>query len=76
MQEIDLPAKDIAAELGLPQIANVVLLGALIGATGVVQPATLVQMLEEHLGTRHRAALEANKQALQRGLACVAQPVG
>src|SRR5690349_21124683 len=32
IQELDLPAKDMAADLGYPQIANVVLLGALIGA--------------------------------------------
>ena len=68
LREIDLPAKDIAAELGDPQIANVVLLGALIGATGVVQRATLEQMLDAHLSARHRAALPANKQALQRGM--------
>ncbi len=68
LREVDLPAKDIAAELGDPQIANMVLLGALIGATGVVQSATLEQMLDEHLSARHRAALAANKQALQQGM--------
>jgi 2-oxoglutarate ferredoxin oxidoreductase subunit gamma len=73
LHEIALPAKDIAAELGDPQIANMVLLGALIGATGVVQPATLAQMLDAHLSQRRRAALEANKQALQRGLAVAEQ---
>jgi 2-oxoglutarate ferredoxin oxidoreductase subunit gamma len=76
IQEIDLPAKDIADELGYPQAANVVLLGALIGATGVIQPATLEQMLDEHLSTRHRGALVANQQALRRGLALAATPVG
>ena len=76
IQEIDLPAKDIADELGYPQAANVVLLGALIGATGVIQPATLEQMLDEHLSTRHRGALAANRQALRRGLALAASPVG
>ncbi len=76
IREIAIPAKDIAADLGYPQTANVVLLGALIGATGVVSPATLERMLAEHLSTRHRAALEANQQALQRGLAFALTPVG
>ncbi len=65
--EIDLPAKDIGVELGFPQIANVVMLGALLGATGVLKIETLERILDEHLGERHRKALEPNKQALRRG---------
>lgn len=67
--ELAIPAKEIADELGVPQIANVVLLGALMAATGVVQRATMERVLEEHLSARHRAKLEANKQALRRGMA-------
>jgi 2-oxoglutarate ferredoxin oxidoreductase subunit gamma len=67
IREIDLPAKDIAAELGLPQIANMVMLGALIGATGVLQLETLDKILDERLGERRRKSLEPNKQALRRG---------
>lgn len=68
LREIGLPAKDIAAELGFPQIANVVILGTLIAATGVLKPETIDQILDEHLGTRHRNALAANKVALRRGM--------
>jgi 2-oxoglutarate ferredoxin oxidoreductase subunit gamma len=67
IREIDLPAKDIAAELGFPQIANVVMVGALLGATGVLKIETLEKILDEHLGERHRAALGPNKLALRRG---------
>lgn len=67
IREIDLPAKDIAAELGFPQIANMVMLGALLGATGVLKTETLEKILDEHLSERHRAALEPNKVALRRG---------
>jgi 2-oxoglutarate ferredoxin oxidoreductase subunit gamma len=69
LHEIALPAKQIADELGFPQIANVVMLGALAQATGVVQLATLERVLEEHIGERHRDALEPNKRALARGAA-------
>ena len=75
VREIALPAKDIAAELGLPQIANVVMVGALIGATKVVKPETVEQVLEERTGARHREALEPNKIALRRGLEYAAQKV-
>ena len=72
--EISLPAKDIAAELGFAQIANVVMLGALIAVTHVVRPETVIQVLGEHLSARHRNALEANKVALERGAAYAPAP--
>jgi 2-oxoglutarate ferredoxin oxidoreductase subunit gamma len=67
IREIALPAKDIAVELGNAQIANVVMLGALLAATQVLKLETLDRVLEEHLGARHRDALEPNKRALRRG---------
>jgi len=65
--EVDLPAREIGAKLGFPQIANVVMLGVLLGATDVLKIETLERILDEHLGERHRQALEPNKQALRRG---------
>jgi 2-oxoglutarate ferredoxin oxidoreductase subunit gamma len=70
IREIDLPAKDIATALGFPQFANVVMLGALSGATAVVQLETIEKVLSEQLSARHRDALEANKLALKRGYEC------
>jgi 2-oxoglutarate ferredoxin oxidoreductase subunit gamma len=67
IREIDVPAKDIATELGYSQIANVVMLGALIGATHIVKIETMDTVLEEHIGARHREALQPNKQAIRRG---------
>jgi 2-oxoglutarate ferredoxin oxidoreductase subunit gamma len=75
IRHAELPAKEIAAALGFPQIANVVMVGALVGATGVLQMETLHRVLDEHVGERHRAALEPNKQALRRGAEWVAQKV-
>jgi 2-oxoglutarate ferredoxin oxidoreductase subunit gamma len=65
--EIRLPAKEIAEELGSPQSANVVMMGALAAATGVVPISTLEKMLDEHVSARHRNVLESNKRALRRG---------
>lgn len=64
---IAIQANDIAAELGAAQLANVVLVGTLVQATGVVKIETLDQVLEEHTSARHRDKLEMNKQALRRG---------
>ena len=64
---ISIPASDIASELGNTRMANLVLLGALIEATGIVSMETIEQQLEEHLSERHRKWLEPNKQALRKG---------
>jgi 2-oxoglutarate ferredoxin oxidoreductase subunit gamma len=72
IRECPIPAKEIASALGLPQAANVVMLGALAEATGVVKLSTLEQVLEERLGERHRATLETNRKALRRGAEQVA----
>ena len=66
IHEIDLPAKDIAADLGLARAANVVTLGALIAATGVVQLETIVKILTSRFAARPEVLL-ANKRALRMG---------
>ena len=71
IREIVLPAKDIATALGWPQIANVILIGALIAATGVVKLETAEQVLEAQLGGHADVGL-ANKAALHRGAALIA----
>lgn len=66
---IPIPANEIAAELGTPQLANVVMVGALLEATGVLKFETLDKVLEEHISARHRDKIPANQQALRRGAA-------
>ena len=66
---ISIPASDIASEMGNIRMANLILLGALVEATGIVSPETVEQQLEEHLSARHREWLEPNKEALRKGAA-------
>jgi 2-oxoglutarate ferredoxin oxidoreductase subunit gamma len=66
---IAIPANEIAAELGAAQMANVIMVGALVAATGALKLETLDQILEEHISARHRDKIEANKKALRRGAA-------
>jgi len=66
---IPVQANEIAAELGGAQMANVVMVGALLQATGALALETLDKVLEEHISARHRAKIPANKQALRRGAA-------
>jgi 2-oxoglutarate ferredoxin oxidoreductase subunit gamma len=66
---VNAPANEIATELGAVQLANVVMVGALIEATGMLKFETLDQVLDEHISARHRDKLEMNRQALRRGAA-------
>jgi len=63
-----IPASDIATELGNPRMANMVILGALIGATNIVSLNTVAQQLDEHLSQRQRKWLEPNITALKKGV--------
>jgi 2-oxoglutarate ferredoxin oxidoreductase subunit gamma len=63
----NIPASDIATELGNIMMANMVMLGALIHHSPIVSLDTIKQQLEIHLSTRQRKWLEPNKQALDKG---------
>lgn len=67
IRALHIPASDIATELGNIRLANVVCLGALVQATGMVTLEAVAQALGDHLPARHRKLLEPNKQALRKG---------
>jgi 2-oxoglutarate ferredoxin oxidoreductase subunit gamma len=69
LQVIYIPASDTATELGNVRMANVLCLGALVAATGVVSLEAVERALDDHLPERHRHLLDLNKQALRRGAA-------
>jgi len=60
-------ASDIATELGNARMANLVLLGALVQATGIVSLETVMIELGKHISDRHKRWLEPNKEALKKG---------
>ncbi len=67
IRSINVAASDIATELGNPRMANMVILGALIGATQIVSLETVARQLDEHLSQRQRKWLEPNIAALKKG---------
>ena len=71
---VEVPANAMADELGSNRLANLVLTGALLAATGVLPPEAVERALAAHLPERHRSLLEANYQALRRGAALAAAP--
>jgi 2-oxoglutarate ferredoxin oxidoreductase subunit gamma len=73
IQSIHLPATDLATELGNVRTANVICLGALAQATGVLSLDSLEEALDNNLPDRHRDLLELNKKALHQGAALAAE---
>jgi 2-oxoglutarate ferredoxin oxidoreductase subunit gamma len=71
---VPIPANEIASELGSVRMANVVTLGALVAATGVLPLEAVTQALRDHLPESKRTMLEPNIQALKRG-AQLAEPL-
>jgi 2-oxoglutarate ferredoxin oxidoreductase subunit gamma len=69
IRSIYLPATDLAIEMGNVRTANVICLGALAQATGVLSLASLEEALDNNLPDRHRDLLALNKDALRKGAA-------
>ena len=68
---VRVPCDQIAIELGNPKVANMVMLGAYIAATGALKVETIQDMLA-HMFTGKKAALvPLNMEAMARGAACV-----
>jgi len=67
IEEIRVPANEIAEELGASRAANMVMLGAVIKKTGAVNLDSAINSLEKVLSERAMAFLEVNKKALKRG---------
>jgi len=66
---VEVPANDLANEIGSVKIANIVLLGALLAINPIVSLESVKQALDEHIPEHRRHIIEPNKQALERGAA-------
>ncbi|MBM7622785.1 2-oxoacid:acceptor oxidoreductase family protein [Sporohalobacter salinus] len=64
---IEVPANEIADELGNNKIANMAMLGAVIEELGLVDLTSIVNALEDKLSKRNRDLLPLNKKALDKG---------
>ena len=71
IETVHIPANDLAAELGNVKMANVVLLGALLGTREILPIESIKRTLEEHIPKRRKHIIEPNKRALDRGIAYV-----
>ncbi|NMA54595.1 MAG: 2-oxoacid:ferredoxin oxidoreductase subunit gamma [Firmicutes bacterium] len=68
---VKVPATDMANELGNVRVANMVALGAVIEATKVVAPDSLVAALKKNLPPHRQNLLPLNREAIDKGRSSV-----
>jgi 2-oxoglutarate ferredoxin oxidoreductase subunit gamma len=73
LRVVPVPANAEAEALGNVRLANMVLVGALAQATGVLPLAALEAALAAHLPARHQHLVPLNRQALRRGAELAAE---
>lgn len=67
VQWIEIPALEMAIEMGNPMMANLILLGVYVWKTGVVSSEAVVANLEKKFGGREMVSV-ANREAFLRGI--------
>ena len=65
---ISIPVDDIALEIGNPRAANIVMLGALIGATGIIPEEIFLKSLDEKFESKGEEVRQMNAAALRKGI--------
>lgn len=66
-----IPANTLAEDIGNVRAANMIMLGAYIGATKIVKLESLLQSLPKVLPVRRHKFIELNEKALKAGIALV-----
>lgn len=69
---IKIKATDIAEEFGSSQIANMVMLGALIAKTRIINPGTISTALKEIIPEHRKNVIQINERAFKGGLKGIA----
>ncbi len=69
LRVVTVAANDVAREIGSPQLASMVALGAYAAATGVVRMESIVGALPKVVSKRNEKLIPLNVEALKRGAA-------
>jgi 2-oxoglutarate ferredoxin oxidoreductase subunit gamma len=71
VEEVRIPANEMAEDLGSSKAANMVMLGGVLKKTGAVEVESAVKSLSSVLSERAMALLDINKKALRKGFDAV-----
>jgi 2-oxoacid:acceptor oxidoreductase, gamma subunit, pyruvate/2-ketoisovalerate family len=67
-----IPANELAAELGMPKVANMIMLGACLKVTESVDIESVLQAFLKVFGERKAKFIPMNREALKKGMDSVA----
>lgn len=71
VKKIEIPANDIAHELGNDSAANMVVLGALLASTEVLSKEDIFAAIDEVVGEKRPHLIPINRQAIEAGMSYV-----
>ena len=63
-----IPANELAAEIGMPKVANMIMLGACLKVTEAVDIESVLQAFLKVFGERKSKFIPINREALQKGM--------
>lgn len=66
-----IPMNEIAIRLDVPQVANMVMLGAYVGLTKLFEEDVILEVLSDLLGDKKKHLVEVNRKAMDEGKACL-----
>ena len=66
-----IPANDLAGEMGMPKVANMIMLGACLKVTNAVDIESVLQAFLKVFGERKAKFIPINREALQKGMDAV-----
>lgn len=64
---IEVPASQIATDMGEPRIANTIILGAYLSYSQAISPRAVIDSLKKVLPERRHHLIEINEKALEKG---------
>ncbi len=67
IQSLLIPANDIANELGMARLVNMIMVGAMLAMKPILPLDAVKKALEEHIPERHKKTLPINFDAMDRG---------
>ena len=76
VKQIRLPVSEMAQEMGNTRVANIIMLGMVIKATGMLSAKSVTAALEDSMGKKKAALLEVNITALNKGIEAADKEMG
>ena len=64
---LDVPADDLAHEMDADKASNIILVGAMLGFSDMMDPDVFMKSLEHKFAKKGEAVVEMNRKALYRG---------